>query len=529
MAGELSLSDDGDIQIKGLDAVTLATVKPASTPASATDTSLVTALNPNTPLPTGTNALGSVIANAGTNLNTSLLALDSSVNGILLLQGSITSGQKGPLVLGAVTTSDPTYTTGQTSPLSLTREGRLRASVTLADGPQADAFGRLRVSDSDLIESIHFAQSGHTPLIGTSLTGSGTAALNTSNSAMRLTCTTSSSDSVVMQTRRYFRYNPGRSYIITISGDIGAKKANVRQRWGHFDASNGLFFQQTSTDLSVVIRTSASGSPVDTVVNQSAWNLDKLDGTGTSGITLDTSKHNLYLIDFLWHGAGRVRFGILYNGRIIYCHEYNGANSLTTPYIRTPVLPIRTELTNTGTAASPTTMDVVCLAYQKEASDTLSAPYQFTASRTNVSKSVGNTILPLLSIRPKATFNSLTNRVPIVPNNMQIAADQNLIYVVVYLNATLTGASFASVDTNSAVEFDTAATVVTGGTLVKELYVPANSTLLAAVSSAVSAAMDLITLGLDVAGSVQDTLTIAARSTGGGTNTWAQIDWQEYQ
>jgi hypothetical protein len=41
-------------------------------------------------------------------------------------QGSTTSGQSGPLVQGAVTTAAPTYTTAQTSPLSLTTGGLLR-------------------------------------------------------------------------------------------------------------------------------------------------------------------------------------------------------------------------------------------------------------------------------------------------------------------------------------------------------------------------------------------------------------------
>lgn len=68
----------------------------------------------------------SVTANAGTNLNTSALALDTSVNGILRSQGSTTTGQSGPLIQGAVTTAAPTYTTGQTSPLSLTPAGALR-------------------------------------------------------------------------------------------------------------------------------------------------------------------------------------------------------------------------------------------------------------------------------------------------------------------------------------------------------------------------------------------------------------------
>jgi len=45
-------------------------------------------------------------------------------------QGSTTSGQVGPLSQGAVTTSNPSYTTGQTSPLSLDTSGNLRVSGT---------------------------------------------------------------------------------------------------------------------------------------------------------------------------------------------------------------------------------------------------------------------------------------------------------------------------------------------------------------------------------------------------------------
>lgn len=66
---------------------------------------------------------GTVTANVGT---TNGLALDSSVNALSLAQGSTTSGQKGVLHLGAVTTAAPSYTTAQSSPFSLTLAGALR-------------------------------------------------------------------------------------------------------------------------------------------------------------------------------------------------------------------------------------------------------------------------------------------------------------------------------------------------------------------------------------------------------------------
>jgi hypothetical protein len=75
---------------------------------------------------------GTVTANIGT---TNGLALDTSVNGILISQGSATSGEKGPIVQGAVTTAAPSYTTAQTSPLSLTTAGALRIDGSAVTQP----------------------------------------------------------------------------------------------------------------------------------------------------------------------------------------------------------------------------------------------------------------------------------------------------------------------------------------------------------------------------------------------------------
>jgi hypothetical protein len=61
-------------------------------------------------------------------------ALDTSVNGILVAQGSTTAGEKGPLVQAAVTTSGPTYTSAQTAPLSLDTSGNLRVNVVTGGG-----------------------------------------------------------------------------------------------------------------------------------------------------------------------------------------------------------------------------------------------------------------------------------------------------------------------------------------------------------------------------------------------------------
>lgn len=75
---------------------------------------------------------GTITANIGTSGS---LALDASVTGLQVSQGSTTSGQKGGLTLGAVTTAAPTYTTAQSSPLSLTTAGALRVDGSGATQP----------------------------------------------------------------------------------------------------------------------------------------------------------------------------------------------------------------------------------------------------------------------------------------------------------------------------------------------------------------------------------------------------------
>src|SRR5579863_10495684 len=90
---------------------------------------------------------GSITANIGT---TAGLALDSSINGILVGQGSTTSGQFGPLIMGAVSTAAPSYATGQSSPLSLTLTGALRVDASGSTQPVSGTVTVVQPTGSNL-------------------------------------------------------------------------------------------------------------------------------------------------------------------------------------------------------------------------------------------------------------------------------------------------------------------------------------------------------------------------------------------
>lgn len=84
---------------------------------------------------------------------------------------------------------------------------------------------------------------------------------------------------------------------------------------------------------------------IETKIPQSSWNLDKLDGTGPSGMTLDITKMQMWFIDYAWYGAGTVRYGVRDNrGQVIYCHKIVHGNSQTEAYMRSGNLPARYEV-----------------------------------------------------------------------------------------------------------------------------------------------------------------------------------------
>ena len=85
---------------------------------------------------------------------------------------------------------------------------------------------------------------------------------------------------------------------------------------------------------------------IDTKIPQSQWNLDKLDGTGPSGMTLDLSKMQMFYMDYSWYGAGFIRWGMRGgNGDIVYCHKLINNNVNYEAYMRSGNLPARYETT----------------------------------------------------------------------------------------------------------------------------------------------------------------------------------------
>jgi len=84
---------------------------------------------------------------------------------------------------------------------------------------------------------------------------------------------------------------------------------------------------------------------VETEWKQSDWNIDRMDGSGKSGYTIDKTKMQMFYMDYSWYGAGFVRWGFrAQNGNVIYAHKIPNNNQNTEAYMRSGNLPARYEV-----------------------------------------------------------------------------------------------------------------------------------------------------------------------------------------
>jgi hypothetical protein len=148
-----------------------------------------------------------------------------------------------------------------------------------------DAVGRQRVSNPlTLFDSSHRYSDNN--LWATDTTSGGAATFNANQGLVVLIIPVTSGARVYRETFTVFSYQPGKSLLIMNTFVMASSAANLRQRVGYFGQDNGIYFQLDDGVMSLVERTLVNGSPSsETIVPLSAWNGDKLNGTGPSGFT----------------------------------------------------------------------------------------------------------------------------------------------------------------------------------------------------------------------------------------------------
>lgn len=340
------------------------------------------------------------------------------------------------------------------------------SEISYKNSPNIDAFGRLRVSNPfTLFDSSHrYADNG---LWSTATGSNGTVTFNSDQGLMDLNVTSENGSEVIRETIRVFAYQPGKSLLVLTTFVMNPPKTGLRQRAGYYGSLNGYYLEQNDTTISFVGRSSVTGVTVNTSISQSNWNVDKMDGTGPSGITLDLTKVQILFMDLEWLGAGTVRMGFVINGNFYVCHKFYHANVITSTYITTACLPFRYEITNTSATSGASTLKQICSTALSEGGYELGGSQQSVGVPINTPRTLGTagTFYPVVSLRLKTSPNRLDAIV--IPSAISIMpiSTGNFKWQLV-TSGTTTGGTWVSAGINSSVEYNLTGTSFTGGRII---------------------------------------------------------------
>ena len=397
-------------------------------------------------------------------------------------------------------------------------------------GNAVDAFNRLKVSNPfTLFDSQQRYQvSDKWDYVG--FTG-GTYSYNITESTVSLTSGLTSGSKLYCETKKVFPYQPGKSLTIINTFAMAQPKTGLRQRVGYFGITggvtsgspyNGVYLEQNGLTLSICL---ASGSLGTTqTITQSNWNTDKFDGTGSSGVTIDVTKGNIFWMDVEWLGVGDVRTGFFIDGRPIVAHVFRNVNKNSTTYMTTACLPLRYEIENTAGQTGSSTLRQICSTVLSESG------YEGFSRRFNITKNGSNaTTLTTQDVQyPMVALRLNRNRLDsiIIPSNVSVVVEpgtNNKPVTVQYrilLNPTLTGNTWTT-HYNGNVDYNITATAVTGGTDIIGGYISSSG------SFSISDIRDFnFQIGRTQTGA-SDVFALTCTPIEDGTNVFVDLSWFE--
>lgn len=217
-----------------------------------------------------------------------------------------------------------------------------------------------------------------------------------------------------------------------------------------------------TTAVGTFAQTLVGADAAETFVAQSSWSADVADGTGTLP-AIDFTKGNVFQIKYEWLGFGSVDFYIENpsDGLFRLVHIIEFANANISPSVNNPTLPLYAGVINESNTSN-LTLSIGSMAGGTEGKVVVTGPRHGT--RTTASSFGSGVETAVLSIRNKVVFQGVINRVHSILGLFGLSQDSTKTATVLFtLNAELTGASFADVDTHSPIEVDSSATGLSGG------------------------------------------------------------------
>lgn len=391
-----------------------------------------------------------------------------------------------------------------------------------------DAFGRQRVASPHTLFDAQLKYTKRTDLFDEALSGSGSTNYLINESSIEMTVTTDSGDKVIRESKNVFPYQPGKSLQILATFVMDEGQTGLAQRVGYFGNENGIFFSNHDGVNYIVKRSYISGTAQDTMIPQTEWNVDKLNGTTASGVNLDVTKAQILFMDLEWLGVGQVRTGFVIDGNFHVAHVFRHANNIDSVYMSTAVLPIRYEIENISETTASSTMKQICSTVISEGGYSPNAPVNFVSNGiTGQNLGAAGSEYPLISIR----LNSSRLDAPVVIRKLQmlILSNQNVLFSLKRnASITLNGTSWQT-HSNGTVDYVLHDLASNGGNIPDT--VSGGEEITGGWLSTDSGTADLdgslmIQLGRFLNGT-SDTITVTAIPSSNGVNVSALMGWSE--
>ena len=185
----------------------------------------------------------------------------------------------------------------------LTEDGKGINVLTSFQDVATDAFGRLRTSGTGQRLDVEFIYNKQ-PEFFDEITSNGTVTHNTASRDLTLSISNTTAGTHATMRSHPVPYTPGSSQLIDITGvlDLAAIGGGTAQ---------------------VFLRSSVTGSVVETVVDQANWSEDTVDD-------VDWTESHIFAMDFQSLKVGTIRFIMVRNGLPVHVHSIHNDNTRDT-------------------------------------------------------------------------------------------------------------------------------------------------------------------------------------------------------
>ncbi len=348
----------------------------------------------------------------------------------------------------------------------------LRASNAAIASPLT-AFGEMLTAQMSPIFQYSFEYTvDNTDLTINTVAGGGT--VTQANAMAVATTSTTTGSFAMMQSHTHAKYRPGQGGCAMFTALFkNAAVAGTIQLAGLGDepgtlspVNNGYLIGYVGTTFG--IHRYANDAHFEVALADCD---DPLDGNGSSGMNIDTTKINVFKIQFQYLGAGAIEYFIEDDstGLFVKFHTELYANKNITPSVENPNFHLGIFVDN-GATTSNMVIKTASMAYFIQGLTEPILLHQPLNSSGTVTKTGVTAETAILTIRNKSTYAGKNNFIEILMQNMyasiEAGSTNNLGEVRFVKNATLGGTpSYSSINTtNSVVEVDTAGTTISGGT-----------------------------------------------------------------